>query len=71
MWAHVKAREHIVQKIFPFGPGSQEFMIYGSVAFDLKNGKQANLDWAARSVLVRSESDGKWRMNFYQIYMVR
>lgn len=69
MWANVKARKHTVQKIFPFGPNSQEVMIYGSVGYDLKSGKHADVDWAGRAVLVKSESD-RWRMSFYQVYLV-
>ena len=70
MWAQVKARQHTVQKVFPFGPDAHEFMIYGVVAYDLKNEKHAEVDWAARAVLAQSDSDGKWRMRFYQVYLV-
>lgn len=70
MWAHVKSRKHTVEKLFPFGPNSQEVMLYGSVEYDLKNGKHVDVDWAARAVLIQSEDDGKWRMSFYQVYMV-
>lgn len=45
-------------------------MLYGSVALGLKNGIDAEVDWAARAQVVKSSSDGKWRMSFYQVYLV-
>lgn len=70
MWEHVQSRKHTVQKIFPFGPNSNEVMIYGSVAYDLKAGGRSEVDWAAHAV-VQLETDGKWRLGFYQVYLVR
>jgi hypothetical protein len=45
-------------------------MLYGSVALGLKNGVEAEVEWAARAQVVKSSSDGKWRMSFYQVYLV-
>lgn len=70
MWAAVAARKHSIPKIFPFGSNTNEFMLYGNVALSLKNGAESELEWAGRAQLVKSEADGKWRMKFYQIYLV-
>ncbi|CAI6084193.1 hypothetical protein V2G26_020211 [Clonostachys chloroleuca] len=69
MWTAVASRKHTIPKIFPFGNGTNEFMLYGSVALGLKNGIDAEVDWAARAQVVKSSSDGKWRMSFYQVYL--
>lgn len=70
MWSAVASRKHTVHKVFPFSNESNEFMLYGSVAFGLRNGVHADLDWAARADIVKS-ADGKWRMKYYQVYLVR
>lgn len=70
MWAAVASRKHTVPKIFPFGSNTNEFMLYGTVALGLKNGAESELEWAGRAQLVKSPTDGKWRMKFYQIYLV-
>lgn len=67
LWAHVSSRQHTISKIFPFGSHSQELMIYGVVAYELKNGISATVEWAGRAILVK---DTKWRMSFYQVYLV-
>ncbi|CAH0044378.1 unnamed protein product [Clonostachys solani] len=69
MWTAVASRKHSIPKIFPFGNGTNEFMLYGSVALGLKNGAEAEVDWAARAEVLKSPSDGKWRMSFYQVYL--
>lgn len=69
MWDAVAARKHTVPQIFPFGPGSREFMLHGTVDLRLKNGTETALDWAGRAKLVRSDDDGEWRMGFYQVYL--
>lgn len=43
-------------------------MLYGTVKFGFKDGKEGDVDWAARAEL--SSEDGVWRMSFYQIYLV-
>ena len=70
MWAAVESRKHTVPKIFPFGGDSNLFMLYGTVDLGLKNGSESHLEWAGRAELEKSTSDGKWRMKFYQIYLV-
>jgi hypothetical protein len=43
MWAAVASRLHTPIKIFPYGSGSNEVMLYGTVAYKLKDEKQANV----------------------------
>lgn len=70
MWTAVDSRKHTVPKIFPFGNNADEFMLYGTVDLTLKNGGSASLEWAGRAKVVKSATDGKLRMSFYQVYLV-
>lgn len=67
MWTLVSSRLHTPTKIFPFGPHATEVMLYGTVAFELKDGRKALVDWAARAKMVKQ--DGEWKMGFYQVYL--
>jgi hypothetical protein len=69
MWDAVASRKHTLQKVYPFGSGSDEVMLYGSVALELKNGGSADIEWAGRAELDKS-ADGKYRLKFYQVYLV-
>ncbi|KAJ4406368.1 hypothetical protein N0V91_004577 [Didymella pomorum] len=67
MWEKVASRKHKAIKIFPFGPNSDECMLYGTVEYGLKAGGESGVDWAARAHLVK---DGeKVKMDFYQVYL--
>lgn len=68
MWEKVNRRKHAALKVFPFGPSSNEVMLYGTVEYGLKDGREAAVDWAARARLVKQ--DGAVMMNFYQVYLV-
>ena len=68
MWEAVRTRQHRIKKIFPFGPNATEFMIFGTVAYELKDGRQTEVPWAAKATMVK-ESD-TWKMGFYQVYLV-
>lgn len=68
MWEKVSSRCHKPLKIFPFGPNGDEVMLYGTVDYGLKDGKNASVDWAARAHLVQEE--GTVKMDFYQVYLV-
>lgn len=70
MWETVASRKHQVSKVYPFGNGAEEVMLQGQVALGLKNGGSVNVDWAGRTELEKCSSDGKYRMKFYQIYLV-
>ncbi|OAP54510.1 hypothetical protein AYL99_10958 [Fonsecaea erecta] len=64
----IQTRKHKLEKIFPFGESSLECMLYGSVDYGLKNGKQLTVEWAARAVL--AEYEGKeLRFKKYQVYL--
>lgn len=69
MWEKVSSRRHNPVKIFPFGAGADEVMLYGTVEYGLKDGKQASVEWAARAHLVKEEG-GVVKMDFYQVYLV-
>ena len=68
MWSAVSSRKHTPVKIFPFGNGAHEYMLYGVVQYLFKAGEQAEVDWAARVVL--AEVNGIWKMKYYQVYLV-
>ncbi len=66
----IQQRKHTLEKIFPFGSGedAREVMLYGSVEYGLKNGKELTVQWAARAVL--AEYEGGLRFERYQVYLV-
>lgn len=68
MWEKVAKRSHDPVKIFPFGSHSDECMLHGTVAYELKAGGNVSLDWAARAHLVKEE--GAVRMDSYHVYLV-
>ena len=68
MWEHVASRKHKPLKVFPFGQNANEVMLYGTVGYGLKSGKNSEIDWAARAHLV--EDEGNMKMDFYQVYLV-
>lgn len=69
MWEAVSSRLHTPTAIFPFGPNATEMMLHGTVAFELKDGRKAEVPWAARAELVKvAEED--WKMSFYQVFLV-
>jgi len=65
----IKSRKHKLEKIFPFGSGqdAKEVMLYGSVDYGLKNGKELTVQWAGRAVL--AEYEGGLRFKLYQVYL--
>ncbi|KAJ8120158.1 hypothetical protein ONZ43_g3064 [Nemania bipapillata] len=75
MWETVKSRKHSLEKVFPAAfesfrseSGQQfEYMLYGSVDYELKSAEKTAAQWAARAVLVNHE--GKLKYVFYQIYI--
>jgi len=69
MWAAVASRLHTPLKIFPFGSDSNEFMLYGTVAYTFKDGGKANVEWAARANITQSSLQGPWKLGFYQVYL--
>ncbi|KAB2571806.1 putative fungal specific transcription protein [Lasiodiplodia theobromae] len=68
MWEKVSSRQHAPLKIFPAGAkGADEVMLYGTVAYTFKDGRQGSVDWAARANLVKE--DGRVKMRYYQVYL--
>ena len=66
MWEKVASRKHVAEKIFAFGPGSDEIMLHGNVEYGMKDGTIASKEWAARAKM--SKDGGRVRMSFYQVY---
>jgi hypothetical protein len=54
--------------MFPFGPNASEMMLYGIVAYELKDRRKTDVEWAARVQLVKE--DGIWKFALYQVYLV-
>jgi hypothetical protein len=50
MWAAVASRLHNPIKIFPSDSGSSEVMLYGTVAYTLKDGRKANVSSQAFAI---------------------
>jgi hypothetical protein len=69
MWDAVSSRKHTLDKVFPFGSGSDQVMLNGTVALELKNGASAEIEWAGKMELEKG-TDGKYRLKFYQVYLV-
>jgi len=67
MWVTVASRLHSPIKIFPFGPDANEVMLYGTVAYVLKDGRSTIIEWGGRAHLVKEA--GSWKMDFYQVYL--
>ncbi|CAI6333829.1 unnamed protein product [Periconia digitata] len=70
LWEKVSSRVHRPLKIFPYGPNSDQVMLHGTVRYGLKAGGDASVDWAAYARLAKT-GDGKVKMGFYQVYLVR
>jgi hypothetical protein len=68
MWDAVSSRKHSILKVFPFGPMSSEVMLYGTVAYVLKDGRRFEVPWGARAMMVKDRE--AWKMGFYQVYLV-
>lgn len=69
MWEKVAKRSHYPLKIYSSGPSSDEVMLYGTVDYELKDGKKTTVEWSARSNF--TQEDGELKMDFYQVYLVR
>jgi hypothetical protein len=55
MWTTIASRLHTPHKIFPFGSGSNEVMLYGNVVYTLKDGRKADVSWLGPSGLYFSD----------------
>ena len=68
MWTKVSRRHHQVAKIYSFGPASQEYMLYGWVEYDYKDGRTVTgIPWAARAVFGAAHPP---KMKEYEVYLV-
>ncbi|KAI9689702.1 MAG: hypothetical protein M1820_010072 [Bogoriella megaspora] len=67
MWEKVSTRQHKPLRIFTSGAGAENYMLYGTVDYIMKDGEKASVDWAAHSHFVKVE--GRYKMDFYQVYI--
>lgn len=68
IWAGpIISRKHVLEKIFPFS--DTEVMVYGSVTYGLRNGKEVKVEWAGRTVFEDQGGDDGLKMRFYQVYL--
>ncbi|KIV98847.1 uncharacterized protein PV09_09418 [Verruconis gallopava] len=65
-WSVVKSREHIVYKVFPFGPNCDEVMLHGRSRNVTLEDEKVTFTWAARMHFRRSP-DGKVEIDKYTI----
>ena len=68
MWTAVVARDHTVFQIYPSPTDPKDFMLEGSVEYELKDGSKQLVDWAGRAKLVQSPN-GQWQFEHYQVYL--
>ncbi|KAF2764717.1 hypothetical protein EJ03DRAFT_331615 [Teratosphaeria nubilosa] len=67
MWEKVARRSHKPVRIYAFGPESDDTMLYGTVDYELKDGRKASVPWSARSHF--TYEDGELKQDFYQVYL--
>ncbi|KAI0439599.1 hypothetical protein F4803DRAFT_32276 [Xylaria telfairii] len=74
MWENIKSRKHKLEKIFPATFGKRdvdpdwqfEYMLHGTVDYEMKNGDKIRAQWAGRASLV--DEDGL-KLRFYDVYV--
>ncbi|EME89055.1 uncharacterized protein MYCFIDRAFT_185494 [Pseudocercospora fijiensis CIRAD86] len=67
MWVKVAKRSHQPKQLYPFGSGSNDIMLFGTVDYTLREGGSTSLDWAARARFV--EHQGGLKLDHYQVYL--
>lgn len=68
MWAAVASRDHTVFQVFPSTKDPKEFMLEGSVEYELKDGAKQMVDWAGHAKVEKPES-GQWQFSHYQVFL--
>jgi hypothetical protein len=79
MWKAVEARKHRLVKVFPanFSPDDKavvvmhekEFMLFGAVAYRMKDGDEAVAGFAGHAQLRRESLTAPWKFVFYRAYV--
>ncbi|KAL2022341.1 hypothetical protein VTK56DRAFT_5739 [Thermocarpiscus australiensis] len=75
MWRDVEGRKHRLVKVFPAsfsGVASlneAEFMLFGAVAYRMKDGGDAAAGWAGHAQLRRDGVAKPWRFVYYRVYL--
>ncbi|CAK4032326.1 Hypothetical predicted protein [Lecanosticta acicola] len=67
MWEKVAKRSHKPKQLYSFGASSDDIMLFGTVDYELKDGKGTTVEWAARAHF--SKAVGDIKMDFYQVYL--
>jgi len=68
MWTSITSRLHTPEKIFPFGPDSNEVMIFGTVVYGFGDGRPVEVkEWAGHARLV--DVGGIWKFGYYRVYL--
>ncbi|KAJ2977117.1 hypothetical protein NUW58_g7907 [Xylaria curta] len=75
MWEKVKTRKHKLDKVFPAAFEAHEhesewrfeYMLHGSVEFELKSGEKSVGQWAGRAILTNDGERLKYAL--YQVYL--
>jgi hypothetical protein len=68
MWEKVAKRSHKPIQIYPFGAGSDDVMLHGTVDYVLKDDKKTSTSWGAKAHFTKE--DGELKMDFYQVFLV-
>ena len=74
MWEKVHDRKHTIKQAFVGSfegkeGGTTEFMLYGTVDYELKTGEKASADWAGHARLRRAGRE--WKFAHYRVYIQR
>jgi hypothetical protein len=80
MWKDVEQRKHRLCKVFPANfsashravapPNEAEFMLFGVVAYRLRDGgENAVTSWAGHAKVQRDGLTAPWRFSFYRVYI--
>ena len=78
MWKEVEARKHRLVKVFPAtfsedhvvpGLNEEEFMLFGVVAYRLRDGTDAVANWAGHAQIRRDALSAPWKFTFYRVYL--
>jgi hypothetical protein len=64
MWEKVASRLHTPIKIFPFGENADEVMLFGTVAYTLKDGRKANVSTYLLFLLISTLND-RWTVAWW------
>ena len=68
-WDSVKTRKHVLHKVYSLGRACDDVVILGSLQSELKNGRSFEMEFAARAIFARTNSD-RLEARDYKIWAV-